>query len=212
MKAARTIGKGACVESLIRGTLDDLQLLATKFPEVTTRRGKEQLAKAIEEVPKMEPSLPDGSNKCLHTHTMAVAPNTTISAMELSTSGPGQHFIGTNHIGTDGGDFNSIHHPDDLFAPAIYFRTKEMVAHPYPAPVPPQPQSLIPNVADRVTGTGSSSNREVLPDGYDDIMGQIEIDRCDLRNVDNAFGSLNVPFGESKPRSLGESSSGAMDC
>jgi hypothetical protein len=86
MKAARTIGKGGRVESLIRGTLDDLQLLATKFPEVMTRRGKEQLAKAIEEVPKMEPSLHDGSNKCLHTHTMAVAPNTTISAMELCTS------------------------------------------------------------------------------------------------------------------------------
>jgi hypothetical protein len=57
MKAARTIGKGG---SLIRGILDDLQLLATKFPEVTTIRGKEQLAKAIEEVSMMEPSLPDG--------------------------------------------------------------------------------------------------------------------------------------------------------
>jgi hypothetical protein len=89
--------------------------------------------------------------------------------------GSGQHFIGTNHIGTDGGDFNSIHHPDDLFAPAIYFRAKEIVAHPYPSPVPPQPQSLIANVADRVTSTGSSNNREALPDGYDDIMGQIEI-------------------------------------
>jgi hypothetical protein len=46
---ARTIGN----------ILDDLQLLATRFPEVTTRRTKEQLAKAIEEVTKMEPCLPN---------------------------------------------------------------------------------------------------------------------------------------------------------
>jgi alkaline phosphatase len=33
--------------------------LATRFPEVTTPRGKDQLAKAIEEVAEIEPSLPD---------------------------------------------------------------------------------------------------------------------------------------------------------
>ncbi|KAG4428234.1 hypothetical protein IFR05_016284, partial [Cadophora sp. M221] len=60
VKAARTIGKGGRVENLVGGILDDLQLLATRFPEVTTPRTKEQLAKAVEEVTKMEPSLPDG--------------------------------------------------------------------------------------------------------------------------------------------------------
>ncbi|KFZ01814.1 hypothetical protein V500_00606 [Pseudogymnoascus sp. VKM F-4518 (FW-2643)] len=59
-KAARTIGKGGRVESLVGGILDNLQLLATRFPEVTTPRGKDQLAKAIEEVIEMDPSLPDG--------------------------------------------------------------------------------------------------------------------------------------------------------
>jgi hypothetical protein len=45
---------------LVEGILDNLQLLATRFPEVTTLRGKDQLAKAIKEVAEIEPSLPDG--------------------------------------------------------------------------------------------------------------------------------------------------------
>jgi hypothetical protein len=60
MKAARTIRKGGRIKSLVKGILSDLQLLVTRFPEVTTLRGKEQLAKAIKEVTKMGPSLPDG--------------------------------------------------------------------------------------------------------------------------------------------------------
>ena len=60
MKAARTIGKGGRIETLIKGILQDLQLLATKFPEVTIPRGKDQLAKAVKEVTRMDPSLPDG--------------------------------------------------------------------------------------------------------------------------------------------------------
>ncbi|PVH69556.1 hypothetical protein DL98DRAFT_438858, partial [Cadophora sp. DSE1049] len=60
VKAARTIGKRGRVENLIGGILDDLQALATRFPEVTTPRTKKQLAKAVEEVTEMEPSLPDG--------------------------------------------------------------------------------------------------------------------------------------------------------
>lgn len=47
MKAARTIGKGGRVETLVGGILDDLQLLATNFPDVTTPRGKDQLLRAI---------------------------------------------------------------------------------------------------------------------------------------------------------------------
>ena len=65
MRAARTIGKGGHVESLVGRILDDLQLLATRFPEVTTPRGKDQLAEAVEEVTNMEPSLLDGFEQTL---------------------------------------------------------------------------------------------------------------------------------------------------
>jgi hypothetical protein len=76
MKAARTIGKGGRVENLVRGILEDLQLLATRFPEVTTLRGKEQLAKAVEEVTKMEPSLPNGFEQMpAYTHYGSSAQN-----------------------------------------------------------------------------------------------------------------------------------------
>lgn len=57
-KAARTIGKGGRVESLVGGILDDF--LATRFPKVMKPRGKEELAKAIDEMARIEPSLPDG--------------------------------------------------------------------------------------------------------------------------------------------------------
>lgn len=108
VKAARTIGKGGRVESLIGGILDDLQLLATKFPEVTTPRGKEQLAKAIEEVSKMEPSLPDGFEQMpAYAHYGSGAQyNNTGSGIQHNNSGTGnqnsgsgQQYIGTNHIG-----------------------------------------------------------------------------------------------------------------
>ncbi|KFY83571.1 hypothetical protein V498_07967, partial [Pseudogymnoascus sp. VKM F-4517 (FW-2822)] len=68
-KAARTIGKGGRVESLVGGILDDLQLLATKFPEVTTPRGKDELAKAIEEVIGMESSLSGYPVHCIDATT-----------------------------------------------------------------------------------------------------------------------------------------------
>jgi alkaline phosphatase len=109
VKAARTIGKGGRVETLIKGILDDLQLLATKFPEVTTPRGKDQLAKAIEEVTKMESSLPDGFEQMpAYAHYGSGAQNINSgsgiqhnnSGTGHQNSGSGQQYIGTNHIGT----------------------------------------------------------------------------------------------------------------
>jgi N-terminal domain on NACHT_NTPase and P-loop NTPases len=102
VKAARTIGKGGRVESLIGGILDDLQLLATRFPEVTTTRGKKQLAAAIEEVSKMEPSLPDGFEQMpANVHFGSGAQNNNIGGgNQYNNNGPGQQFVGTNHIGT----------------------------------------------------------------------------------------------------------------
>lgn len=109
VKAARTIGKGGRVECLIGGILDDLQLLATRFPEVTTNRGKEQLAKAIKEVTVMEPSLPDGFEEApafVHYGSGAQNVNTGVGHQYNNNStgnlnnGPGNQYIGTNHIGT----------------------------------------------------------------------------------------------------------------
>ena len=108
-KAARTIGKGGRVESLTKGILDNLQLLATNFPEVTTPRGKEQLAKAIEEVSKMEPSLPDGFEQLpAYVYYGSGAQNINTgsgtqhnnSGSGNQNSGSGQQYIGTNYIGT----------------------------------------------------------------------------------------------------------------
>ncbi|CEJ93679.1 hypothetical protein VHEMI09253 [[Torrubiella] hemipterigena] len=48
IKAARTIGNGGRVETLMKAILDGLQLLMTTFPRVTSRRGLENLTKAIE--------------------------------------------------------------------------------------------------------------------------------------------------------------------
>lgn len=109
VKAARTIGKGGCVESLIAAILDDLQLLATRFPEVTTPSAKEQLAEAIEEVTRMEPSLPEGFEQLpAYAHYGSGAQNINTgsgtqhnnSGTGHQNSGSGQMYIGTNHIGT----------------------------------------------------------------------------------------------------------------
>lgn len=109
VKAARMIGKGGRVESLMKGILDDLQLLTTNFPEVTTPRGKDQLAKAIEEVTNMDPSLPEGFEQTpAYAHYGSGAQNNNTgggtqnnnNSTGNQNNGPGQQFIGTNHIGT----------------------------------------------------------------------------------------------------------------
>lgn len=103
MKAARTIGKGGRVESLVGGILDDLQLLTTRFPKATTERTKEQLAKAVEEVTKMEPSLPDGFEQMpayAHYGSGAQNNNTGSGIQHINSNvGSGSMYIGTNHIG-----------------------------------------------------------------------------------------------------------------
>lgn len=108
-KAARTIGKGGRVENLVGGILDDLQLLATRFPEVTTLRTKEQLAKAVEEVAKMEPSLPDGFEQMpayAHYGSGPQNNNTGVGIQHNNSgtghqnSGSGTMVIGNNYNGT----------------------------------------------------------------------------------------------------------------
>ena len=108
-KAARTIGRGGRVESLMKGILEDLQLLATKFPEVTTPRERDRLVKAIDEVAKMEPSLPDGFEEAptfAHFGTGALNANMAggiqhnNSGTGHQNSGSGTMNIGTNYFGT----------------------------------------------------------------------------------------------------------------
>ena len=110
VKAARTIGKGGRVESLVGGILADLQLLATKFPEVTTPRGKEQLANAIDEVTGMEPSLSEDDFEQMpaYRHSGSGPQNNNIgggtqnnnNSTGNQNNGTGQQYIGINHIGT----------------------------------------------------------------------------------------------------------------
>lgn len=112
IKAARTIGKGGRVESLIGGILVNLQLLTTKFPAVTTPEEKARLDQAIEEVSKMDPSLSDNFEEGpAYAHYGSGAQNNNTgsgiqhnnSGTGNQNSGSGQQFIGTNHIGASSG-------------------------------------------------------------------------------------------------------------
>jgi hypothetical protein len=109
LKAARTIGKGGRVESLMKGILDDMQLMATKFPDAIKPRSKEALGQAIEDVSKMEPSLPDGFDETsTYAHYGSGAQNNNTgsgiqhnnSGSGHQNSGSGTQYNGTNHIGT----------------------------------------------------------------------------------------------------------------
>jgi hypothetical protein len=109
MKAVRTIGKGGRIEDLVKGILDNLQLMAMDFPEVVSPRSKEQLEKAVQEVSKTEPSLPDGfeENPGYVHYGSGAQNNNTGSGIQHNNSGAGnqnsgsgQQYIGTNHIDT----------------------------------------------------------------------------------------------------------------
>ncbi|KAH8591315.1 hypothetical protein B0O99DRAFT_663707 [Bisporella sp. PMI_857] len=59
-KAVRTLGKGNRVEALMKGMLEDVQLLAGNHAiKAATEAQIEQLAKAIEELSGISPSLPE---------------------------------------------------------------------------------------------------------------------------------------------------------
>ncbi|KAL2048193.1 hypothetical protein N7G274_000104 [Stereocaulon virgatum] len=109
VKAARTIGKGGRVETLIQRVLDDLQLMTSKFPEATTSRRKEKLVEAIEEVSKMEPSLPDDFDQ-MPTYAYYGSGPQNINASNGTqndntgaghqNTGTGSQYIGSNYIDT----------------------------------------------------------------------------------------------------------------
>jgi len=108
MKAARSIGKGGRIESLVGRILENLQLLSTNFPEVTTPRSKDQLTKAIEEVAEMEPSLPDDFEGPAYAHYGSGAQyiSTGSGTQNINNvagnqySSQGHQYFGTTNIGT----------------------------------------------------------------------------------------------------------------
>lgn len=89
--------------------LADLQLLATKFPEVTTPRSKVQLANAIDEVTGMEPSLSEDAFEPMpaYKHSGSGPQNNNIgggtqnnnNSTGNQNNGTGQQYIGNNYIG-----------------------------------------------------------------------------------------------------------------
>lgn len=107
LKAARTIGKGGRVETLMKGILDDLHLLTIKFPESMSERGQANLTEAIEEAGELEPSLPEGFENALnfaYHGSGAQNVNTGLGRQYNNSTGnqnngPGSQYIGTNHIG-----------------------------------------------------------------------------------------------------------------
>ncbi|KAF3922357.1 hypothetical protein AA313_de0201388 [Arthrobotrys entomopaga] len=103
MKAARTIGKGGRVESLMKRILDDLQLLSTKFPDSTTRRRKDQLTEAIQDVNRMEPSLPDNTQEASsYTNYGPGAQIVNASGgTQYNNTGPGQQYIDMRNLTSD---------------------------------------------------------------------------------------------------------------
>lgn len=105
VKAARTIGKGGRVETLMKAVLENLQLLMAKFPQAAvSRRGQESLTAAIEDVSMIEPSLPNGFEDAqTFANYGSGAQNVNAGAGGLHShqnNGPGNQYIGTNHIGT----------------------------------------------------------------------------------------------------------------
>jgi hypothetical protein len=109
VKAVRTIGKGGRIEDLVREILDNLQLMATDFPEVASPRSKEQLEKAVQEVSEMDPSLPDGfedastfaryGSGSQNVNTGGGTQNNN-NGTGNQNNGSGQQYNGTNNFGT----------------------------------------------------------------------------------------------------------------
>lgn len=101
-KAARSIGKGGRVETLMAGILGDLQLLTLEFPGVTNARRKENLTRAVQDVQNMEPSLDDGFQKSpmnVNSGSGTQNNNTGTGAQYVNTgnqmNGSGPVYIGT---------------------------------------------------------------------------------------------------------------------
>ena len=92
LKAARAIGKGNRVDTLIGEILKSLQLLVTKFPEVTTPGEQEELTKVVGDISQMNASLPEDSEQ--------TAGSAHHSGGIQGSFSPHQELDDTNHTGT----------------------------------------------------------------------------------------------------------------
>ncbi|KAJ3495404.1 hypothetical protein NLG97_g3419 [Lecanicillium saksenae] len=162
-KAARTIGKGGRVEALMKGILDNLQLLTAKFPEAMSLRGQANLEEAIEEVKELEPSLPEGFEDApsfAHYGSGAQNVNTGLGSQYNNNStgnqnnGPGNQFIGTNHIDCSN---DHIAFGDKNFG--IQAKVINLLPTQQRSETPPKPSIMVPFQRDR-----SFVKREVMND------------------------------------------------
>jgi len=101
--AVRTLGKGSRVESLMKGMLEDLQLLAgNRMMKLATEAQLGELAKAAEEVSAIPPSLlVEDPASGIHNYGSGPQNVNTGSGSQLNNNG-GQLFVG----GTFTGPFN----------------------------------------------------------------------------------------------------------
>jgi thioredoxin len=77
-------------------------------------------------------------------------------------------------------------------------------------------KKLVTEVANLGEGSGSGSSGPTwrgadLPRGYHDITDQIELQRCELLNIDSAAGNIRVLFDSAKPSALSGGKSTAKD-
>jgi hypothetical protein len=106
----------------------------------------------------------------------------------------------------------------------IFFRNGK-VADKVQGADPVRLQSIVQKLSDEVqnlssggggeaSGSGSSTTNwrgAELPRGYTDITNQIELQRCELLNVDPDFGGVRVLFDSAKPSALSGGKGTAKD-
>ncbi|ETS77351.1 hypothetical protein PFICI_11225 [Pestalotiopsis fici W106-1] len=94
--AFRTLGKGSLVESLMKGILDDVQLLAgNHIMKLGTEADLRRLAEASDEVSTLPPSLPSNTwHGSINNHGSGFQNINTGSGRQINNNGAGQQFIG----------------------------------------------------------------------------------------------------------------------
>lgn len=103
--AARTLGKGGKVETLMKGILDDLSVLSVQNG-MNTEEQVEKLAKAITAVSALEPSVPDRVfDETSYTNSLGSGTQYNFNAsggVNYNNTGPGYQItgaIGNLHLG-----------------------------------------------------------------------------------------------------------------
>jgi hypothetical protein len=106
LKAVKTLGKGNEIEKLMKGILEDVQLLASEHGmKIATNAQKEQITQAIVEVSALEPSVPDEEFQDTGFSPVNLGPGTQYNAQgEYIAQGQARQYNapgGTMHFGKD---------------------------------------------------------------------------------------------------------------